>query len=70
MKNLRIYGTALFLACNIALWGEETTPSVWTLQDCFEYAQDHSITLQQNRLSVEESTVNTQEAKAQLFPSR
>ena len=51
------------------LWGQETTPSVWTLQDCFEYAHDHSITLQQNRLSVEESSVNTKEAKAQLFPS-
>ena len=57
------------LLCSTSLWGEEATPSVWTLQDCFEYAHDHSITLQQNRLSVEESAVNTKEAKAQLFPS-
>ena len=68
MKSLKIYGGLLTLLC-FPLWGQDTTPSVWTLQDCFEYAHDHSITLQQNRLSVEESSVNTKEAKAQLFPS-
>ncbi len=48
---------------------QETTSTTWSLQDCFDYALDHNITLQQERLSVEESKVNTREAKAQLFPS-
>ncbi len=48
---------------------QEVSSTTWTLQDCFDYALDHNITLQQERLSVEGSKVNTREAKAQLFPS-
>lgn len=69
MKKLIISTGVPLLLCSTALWAQEKTPSTWTLQDCFEYARDHSITLQQNQLSVEESEVNTKEAKAQLFPS-
>lgn len=69
MKNLIISAGILTFFCGIPLQAQETMPSEWTLQDCFNYAHDHSITLQQNRLSIEESTVNTREAKAQLFPS-
>ena len=69
MKKLIISTGVPLLLCSTALWAQEKIPSTWTLQDCFEYARDHSITLQQNRLSVEESEVNTKEAKAQLFPS-
>ena len=70
MKKLIISTGVPLLLCSTALWAQEKIPSTWTLQDCFEYARDHSITLQQNRLSVEESEVNTKEAKAQLFPDR
>ncbi len=64
----------LFSAFTILLgipWvmAQETEPTAWTLQDCFDYAILHNTTLQQHRLSVEESQVNTREAKAQLFPS-
>ena len=72
MKNLIISTGILTLICCIPLQAQEsreTMPDEWTLQDCFDYAHDHSITLQQNRLSIEESSVNTKEAKAQLFPS-
>lgn len=76
MKNLIISTGILTLLCYSSLHAqelqvsqEESMPEVWTLQDCFDYAHDHSITLQQNRLSIEESSVNTKEAKAQLFPS-
>ena len=69
MKKLIISIGVPLLLCSTALWAQEKISSTWTLQDCFEYARDHSITLQQNRLSVEESEVNTKEAKAQLFPS-
>lgn len=72
MKNLIISTGILTLICCTPLQAqesEEAMPDVWTLQACFDYAHDHSITLQQNRLSIEESSINTKEAKAQLFPS-
>ena len=70
MKKLIISTGVPLLLCSTALWAQEKIPSTWTLQDCFEYARDHSITLQQTRLSVEESEVNTKEAKAQLAAGR
>ncbi|MCH5168082.1 MAG: TolC family protein [Prevotellaceae bacterium] len=41
----------------------------WTLQDCIDYAQQHNIQVQKNRISEERSEVTLWQNKGALFPS-
>lgn len=41
----------------------------WTLDECIDYALEKNIQLQQNKISLEESTVDVKTARAALFPS-
>ena len=41
----------------------------WTLQDCIDYAQQHNIQVQKNRISEERGEVNLWRNKGALFPS-
>ena len=41
----------------------------WTLDDCIDYALEKNIQLQQNKISLEESSVDVKTARAALFPS-
>lgn len=41
----------------------------WTLEDCIEYAMEHNIQLQQNRVTKQQNEVSVKEQKASLFPS-
>ena len=41
----------------------------WTLDDCIDYALEKNIQLQQDKISLEESSVDVKTAKAALFPS-
>lgn len=41
----------------------------WTLQDCINYAMEHNIQLQQNRIAEEQGEVSLKQSKAVLFPS-
>lgn len=41
----------------------------WTLNDCINYALEQNIQLRQNKISLEESSVDVKTAKAALFPS-
>ncbi len=67
-KSTLLTGLSMLLYA-VALQAQNDIPAEWSLQDCFDYAIRHNISLQQSRLSVEESDVNVKEARAQLFPS-
>ncbi|MCD8289694.1 MAG: TolC family protein [Prevotella sp.] len=41
----------------------------WTLRECIDYALEHNIQLQQNRLQQESSGEDVKQARAQLLPS-
>lgn len=41
----------------------------WTLNNCIDYALEKNIQLQQNKISLEESSVDVKSSKATLFPS-
>lgn len=41
----------------------------WTLQQCIDYAMEHSITLQQNRITSMQNDLTVLQSKAALFPS-
>ncbi|MCQ2095046.1 MAG: TolC family protein [Bacteroidaceae bacterium] len=41
----------------------------WTLQQCIDYAMEHSITLQQNRITSMQNDLAVLQSKAALFPS-
>ena len=41
----------------------------WTLQECLDYAAQHNIQVQKNRISVEEAKQSLLQSQAALFPS-
>ena len=41
----------------------------WTLQRCLDYAAEHNITVQKNRLSEEDAAEQLKQTKAALFPT-
>ena len=47
----------------------EALPTQWTLQNCIDYALQHNITLQKQRISAESAEVDVRTAKAAMFPS-
>ncbi len=56
------------------IWAVVTSVSAqevrkWTLDDCIDYALEKNIQLQQNKISLEESSVDVKTARAALFPS-
>lgn len=49
--------------------GTSTHTGAWTLEDCIDYAMEHNIQLQQNRITKEQNDVSVKEQRASLFPS-
>lgn len=47
----------------------QEVPEKWDLATCLDYALTHNIQVKKSRVTLLESRENTQEAKAQLFPS-
>ncbi len=47
----------------------EAVGKAWSLQDCIDYAREHSITLQQNKAAQERAAVDHKEAKAAWWPT-
>lgn len=56
------------LMTGMAAWGQDA-PEKWSLNDCIDYALEKNIQLQQNRISLQESSIDVKTAKANLFPS-
>ena len=63
----RVVYFAMILAAATSASAQEVKK--WTLDDCMDYALKKNIQLQQNKISLEESSVDVKTAKAALFPS-
>lgn len=63
----RVVYFAMVLAAATSMYAQDTKK--WTLDDCISYALEQNIQLQQNKISLEESSVDVKSAKAALFPS-
>ena len=65
--------SSLLLSCLLLLPtgmnAEEDTPKQWTLRDCIDYALEHNITIQRNRISAESAQEDVKTAKADFQPS-
>ena len=58
-----------FLSFLLLCAGTASAQQAWTLQDCIDYAQQHNIQVQKNRLSQERGEVTLWQDKGALFPS-
>ena len=56
---------ALLLLCGGTAFAQQT----WTLQDCLNYALEHNIQVQKNRISEERGELSLWQDKGTLFPS-
>lgn len=65
--------SSLLLSCLLLLPAgmnaEEDAPKQWTLRDCIDYALEHNITIQRNRISAEGAQEDVKTAKADFLPS-
>ncbi|HOI26068.1 MAG TPA: TolC family protein [Paludibacteraceae bacterium] len=76
--NTNINFKSIAIAC-LALtpffgWAQEQQEQLseqkdWTLQSCIDYALEQNINLQKSKILLEQSRINTKQAKAQMFPS-
>ena len=53
----------------LALLPVAAMAQTWSLQQCLDYATEHNITIQKNRLSEQDATEQLKQSKAALFPS-
>ena len=52
-----------------AILPAQEKPKEWTLDECIRYAHEQNIQIKKNKISLNESRIDTKLAKAQLFPS-
>ena len=64
MRQL-VISVALLLTC-AAAWGQKGS---WSLSDCIDYALEHSITVRQSELNVEQREVDLNTAQMSRLPS-
>ena len=64
MRQL-VISVALLLSC-AAAWGQKGS---WSLSDCIDYALEHSITVRQSELNVEQREVDLNTAQMSRLPS-
>ena len=48
---------------------DETVSGTWSLQQCIDYAMDHSLQLRQKQVTVDRNEVQVEARKGALFPS-
>lgn len=68
MNTIRIMIICL-LTCNTIISVAQESPKQWSLSDCINYALEHNIQIRQTKIGAEQSTINTKQARSQLFPS-
>ncbi len=68
MKDMRKAILTAVLALGSSLL-QAQGPSAWTLRECVDYALEHNIQVQKNRVSEEEGAVSLWKAKGAVFPS-
>ena len=69
MKQISSILLSCLLLLPAGMKAEEDAPKQWTLRDCIDYALEHNITIQRNRISVESAQEDVKTAKADFLPS-
>ena len=75
MKKILIGALSLMLTASVTAQTKQTpeqsspTRSLWTLQECIDYAMQHNITLQRARLQLQSAKEDVSQSKAALLPS-
>ena len=65
MKKKYLLSAISLLVASHAAYGQKT----WTLQECFDYALDNNIQLQQKKIAAASSHEDVLQSKSALFPS-
>ncbi len=66
---LRTIVLTLFLISFVSGSNSQTLPSVWTLDDCIDYALSHNIELRQSKLTRRQLEAEYESSRASLYPS-
>ena len=69
MKQISSLRLSCLLLLPAGMNAEEDAPKQWTLRDCIDYALEHNITIQRNRISAESAQEDVKTAKADFLPS-
>ena len=69
MKQISSILLSCLLLLPTGMNAEEDTPKQWTLRDCIDYALEHNITIQRNRISAESAQEDVKTVKADFLPS-
>ena len=69
MKQISSILLSCLLLLPAGMKAEEDAPKQWTLRDCIDYALEHNITIQRNRISAESAQEDVKTAKADFLPS-
>lgn len=69
MKQISSILLSCLLLLSAGVKAEEDVLKQWTLRDCIDYALEHNITIQRNRISVESTQEDIKTAQADFLPS-
>lgn len=69
MKQIALLVLALLMAVPAAAGAEGGKEGPWTLQDCLDYALEHNIQIKKSKVSHLSGLEDTENARAQMFPS-
>lgn len=63
------YLLSVFIFCAVGMSFAQNTDSVWTLQECIDYAIQNNISLRQSQLTTENTEVTLEQSKANRIPT-
>ncbi|MCE5331841.1 MAG: TolC family protein [Bacteroidales bacterium] len=66
--KIRIILISLLVTVSTCVRAQEK-PSQWDLTGCINYALENNIQIQKSKITLDESSITTKQAKAQLFPN-
>lgn len=69
MKQVSLIILSSLLLLPFGMKAQDDMPEQWTLRDCIDYALEHNITIQRNRINVESVQEDVKTAKADFLPS-
>ncbi len=68
MRKLFITTFAIVAFYNLGQAQEETKKTVWSIQDCMEYAIENNLQIQQQQLDLQDADINEKDAKNAFLP--
>ncbi|MDH6304866.1 outer membrane protein [Parabacteroides sp. PF5-5] len=69
MRQIPLLVLMLTLLFPVYAGAQESQPKRWTLRECLDYALEHNIQVKKSKVSLLSGQEDTENAKAQMFPS-